>query len=98
MVFLTAAALLFALAGTVLFEAWKAAKRRARRRIWTHLAIGGALLAGGGIATGLGLLYPTMFGPDPFSNCPYGLGAGADVCVGKSLVPPAPEKMAPHSG
>jgi len=79
--FLTFAALFFALSGTILFEARRAAKRRARGRFWAHLAIGLVLLAGGGIATGLGFRHPTAGLPDPYSNCTWGLGAAAFGCA-----------------
>ena len=87
--YLTIAVLLFALAGVALFDTRKRGKHRVRPS-WLRLTVGLALLTGGSIATGLGLSYPNAFMPDAYSNCTYGIGAGAHVCTGKRLDALAP--------
>lgn len=77
---LTLAILLFLLAGTVLFNAQAAARRRAFRRFWTNLLTGILLLLGAVAASSFGLVHPDTFMPDPKSSCTYGLGAAAVTC------------------
>jgi hypothetical protein len=85
--YLTIAVMLLGLAGAVLSQARYAAKHRRRGHIWTNVAVAVLLLIGAGYAARFGILYPTAFLPDPYSNCLWGYGASAYVCAGHPKAP-----------